>query len=198
MRRTCLLGWAGMLIGVGLPAGLVWGQQADAPQAKGERGPDRPAGRRAFTPPVVSPEVHPDRRVTFRLRAAGAKEVTVSGEWGGGPKAMTKDQQGIWTLTVGPLAAEIYGYSFAVDGFQTLDPGNSAVKPSRSPRTSILEVPGDSPRLHEFRDAPHGTVRMHAYRSHSLDRVRGLFVYTPPQYDRDPEARYPVLYLLHG
>ena len=75
---------------------------------------------------------------------------------------------------------------------------NSAVKPSRSPRTSILEVPGDPPRLHEFQDVPHGTVRIHEYRSHSLDRIRGLSVYTPPDYDRNQAARYPVLYLQHG
>jgi enterochelin esterase family protein len=61
---------------------------------------------------------------------------------------MTRDEGGTWTVTVGPLEPEIYGYSFSVDGFQTLDPGNRAVKPMRSPRTSILEVPGDPPLIH--------------------------------------------------
>jgi enterochelin esterase family protein len=111
---------------------------------------------------------------------------------------MTKDVQGTWTVTVGPLAADVYGYGFTVDGFQTLDPNNAAVKPSRSLRTSILEVPGDPPRIHEFQDVPHGTVRVHEYRSRALGRRRGLHVYTPPDYDRDAQARYPVLYLVHG
>jgi enterochelin esterase family protein len=111
---------------------------------------------------------------------------------------MTRDEQGTWAVTVGPLDADLYGYSFSVDGFQTLDPGNPAVKPMRSPRTSILEIPGDPPSLHEFQDVPHGTVRVHAYRSQSLGKRRGLYVYTPPGYDKDPGARYPVLYLLHG
>ena len=68
----------------------------------------------------------------------------------------------------------------------------------RSPRTSLLEVPGDPPRLHEFQDVPHGTVRIHEYLSRSLGKRRGLYVYTPPGYDKDPGSRYPVLYLFHG
>jgi enterochelin esterase family protein len=185
-----VLGW--------LPAGRVWSQQAEVPKAKsGAPQPGGPA-RRGFAAPVVSPEVKADRTVTFRLRAPNAKEVSVTGDWGGGRKLMSKDGQGVWSVTVGPLAAEIHGYSFNVDGFQTLDPSNSVVKPSRTLRTSIVQVPGDPPRLHEFQDVPHGTVRIHEYRSHSLDRLRGLYVYTPPNYDRDPEARFPVLYLLHG
>jgi enterochelin esterase family protein len=151
-----------------------------------------------FGPPVVSPEVLPDRRVTFRLSAPAAPAVTVSGQWGGGPQAMAKDERGVWSVTVGPLEPELYEYSFSVDGFQTIDPGNSNIKPQRSPRTSLLEVPGSPPRLSEFQDAPHGTVRIHWYQSHSLGRRRGLYVYTPPDYDRNSRTRYPVLYLFHG
>jgi enterochelin esterase family protein len=146
----------------------------------------------------VSPEVHSDRRVTFRLRAPGAKEVTVSGEWGGGSQALTRDDQGVWSVTLGPLEPDLYGYSFSVDGFRSLDPANPAVKPMRSPTTSILELPGSPPRLHEFTAVPHGTVRMHWYQSKSLGRRRGLFVYTPPGYERNTRNRYPVLYLFHG
>lgn len=158
-----------------------------------------PAGaQRRGGPVVTSPEVMPDRRVTFRLHAPRAQAVPVSGEWGGGPREMTKGEEGVWSVTVGPLDPDLYGYSFSVDGFQTLDPANSRVKPMRSPRTSILEVPGSPPRLHEFQEVPHGVVRIHAYRSRSLDRTRGLVVYTPPEYDRNTRTRYPVLYLLHG
>jgi enterochelin esterase-like enzyme len=148
--------------------------------------------------PPISPEVHADRSVTFRLRAPNATNVTVSGEWGGGAKALSRDAEGIWSATVGPLAPELYGYSFYLDGFQTLDPGNSAVKPMRSPRTSILEVPGQPPLLHEFNPSvPHGTVRQHWYQSKSTGTRRSLHVYTPPGYDRSRKD-LPVLYLLHG
>jgi enterochelin esterase family protein len=195
MKNACsphLLGTFALL-GLGIGALPAFAQESAA-KAKEERPPARPG----FTPPLVSPEVSSDHHVTFRLRAPGAKEVTVSGEWGGGPSAMTKGDDGVWTVTVGPLKADLYGYSFSVDGFQTLDPGNPGVKPMRSPRTSILEVPADPPRLHEFQDVPHGTVRIHQYRSRSLGKTRELYVYTPPEYDRDPQMRYPVLYLFHG
>jgi len=149
--------------------------------------------------PIVSPEVHADRKVTFRLRAPKAAEVLLNGEWkGGGKLAMTKDEQGVWSLTVGPLEPDLYGYSFAIDGLTVTDPSNSVLKPMRSPRTSVVDVPGDPPRLHDWQDVPHGTVRLHDYVSKSLGRRRPLRVYTPPGYDKDSSATYPVLYLFHG
>ena len=79
-----------------------------------------------------------------------------------------------------------------MDKLRILDPANRHIKPTRSPTTSVLEIPGDSPLLHEFQDVPHGTVRVHEYRSKSLQRLRGLYVYTPPGYDQHPDARYPT------
>ena len=147
---------------------------------------------------IISPEVHLDRTVTFRVRAANATNVTVSGEWPDSSKAMAKGAAGVWTTTLGPLSPGLYGYGFTVDGFRTLDPGNAAVKPMRSPTTSILEVPGERPSLFDFQKVPHGVVRLHEYESRSLGRRRSLRVYTPPGYDAKRWTRYPVLYLLHG
>ena len=135
--------------------------------------------------------------MTFRVRAPKASEVTVAGEWPGGTTPLAKDEQGVWSVTVGPLEPDLYGYSFSIDGFQTLDPSNPAVKPMRSPRTSILDVPGDKPALHDFQAIPHGVVRLHEYQSRSLGRLRRLQVYTPSGYEKS-RAKYPVLYLLHG
>src|SRR5437763_12270149 len=102
---------------------------------------DRPRPQRPA--PIVSPEVHADRTVTFRVRAPNAQKVTVSGEWPGGEKVMTKDDQGVWSVTLGPLESDLYGYGFSIDGFRTLDPSNAAVKPMRCPTTSILKVTGE-------------------------------------------------------
>jgi len=155
------------------------------------------APRRFLPPQPVSPVVQADRTITFRVRAPNATNVTVSGEWPGA-KAMTKDDAGNWSATVGPLAPELYSYSFSIDGFQTLDPGNPAVKPGRSPRTSMVEVPGNPPLPHEWNAAiPHGTVREHWYQSKSLGARRSLHVYTPPGYDQSRKD-LPVMYLLHG
>jgi enterochelin esterase-like enzyme len=156
--------------------------------------PTRPAP----APAVVSPEIADDRRVTFRLRAPKANAVTVSGQFLKSPAAMTKDADGVWSVTVGPVAPELYEYSFNVDGLATIDPGNRDIKPMRNPRSSILEVPGSPPLLHDFQDVPHGSVTLHWYNSKSLGRRRALQVYTPPGYARERSARFPTLYLLHG
>ncbi len=146
---------------------------------------------------LVSPEVHPDRTVTFRLRAPNAKEVKVAGEWPGGATALTKDDSGVWSAKVGPLEPDIYGYNFTVDGLAIVDPGNPWVKPMRAARTSGVEVPGDPPRLWEFQSVPQGTVHEHTYFSKSLGAKRRLHVYTPPGYEKS-SAGFPVLYLFHG
>src|SRR5258707_15613441 len=110
---------------------------------------------------LVSPEVHPDRSVTFRLRAPNAKEVKVSGEWPGGAMSLTNND-GLWSITL-PLEPDIYGYNFTVDGLAIPDPANPWVKPMRAARTSVVEIPGDPPRLWEFQQVPHGTVHQHTY-----------------------------------
>ena len=156
-----------------------------------------PPPRRFVAPQPISPEVAADRTVTFRVRAPNATNVSVSSEWSGA-KAMTKDASGNWSVTVGPLAPELYSYSFSIDGFQTLDPGNPAVKPGRSPRSSMVEVPGNPPLAHEWNAAiPHGKVSAHSYFSKSLGQRRALHVYTPPGYDQSGK-KLPVMYLLHG
>ncbi len=153
--------------------------------------PARPA-------PLVSPEVHADRRVTFRLQAPAAKEVTVWGDWGGAPVPLTRDAQGPWSATLGPLPAEVYQYGFIVDGLRIPDLANPQGKPQRSPTTSVFEIPGTPPLLHEFQEVPHGTLHRHQYRSRPLRGLRPLVVYTPPGYGETSERRYPVLYLFHG
>lgn len=149
-------------------------------------------------PPLVSPEVDAERRVTFRLRAPDAKKVVASGQFSREKVDLVRDGEGIWTATVGPVAPGLYEYSLSVDGVSMIDPANPHIKPMRAPRTSILEVPGDPPLVTEYQDVPHGTVRVHHYRSRTLGRVRRLHVYTPPDYDRKSAARYPTLYLQHG
>jgi enterochelin esterase family protein len=150
-------------------------------------------------PPVVSPEIHADRSVTFRLRAPEAREVSLWGDWPGAGGKLTKGDDGDWSLTVVPLAPELWSYGFIVNGVQMLDPANPAVKPMRSETTSVLDIPGEKPTPCERRaDVTYGTVHLHEYDSQSLGRLRRLRVYTPAAYEADAAARLPVLYLLHG
>ena len=97
------------------------------------------SGAAAAAPRFVSPEVHADRTVTFRLRAPKASEVTVAFQ---GVKPMAKDADGTWSLTVGPLEPEIYEYSFTVDGARVLDTANTLLKTGRTLSGNLLEIPG--------------------------------------------------------
>jgi 1,4-alpha-glucan branching enzyme len=80
-------------------------------------------------PPVVSPEVHDDGRVTFRFRAPHAQEVLLTLE-GSERTAMQKDEQGVWSLTTGALEPDLYGYVFVADGVNLIDPMNPQMKPT--------------------------------------------------------------------
>ena len=156
------------------------------------------AARPAPAPPVVSPEIHSDNRVVFRLRAPNAKEVAVSIEGSAQPLPMQKDDQGVWSVTSDPLAADFYGYSFQVDGVTNFDPSNHAIKPNFLYRASELHIPGPPSLTWETNDIPHGELHHHFYKSGIVGDHRDYYVYTPPGYDPRGKQTYPVLYLLHG
>ncbi|MGB7346340.1 MAG: alpha/beta hydrolase-fold protein [Pirellulaceae bacterium] len=145
--------------------------------------------------PVTSPTIDDDGSVTFRVQAASAKEVFLTGEMVSGKAALTKGEHDIWSVTLQDIKPGVYGYSFFVDGLQTLDGGNMNLKPMRSPRTSTLHLPGDN--AFDFKDVPHGTVHYHGYQSQPINRFREMQVYTPPGYETSSES-YPVLILQHG
>jgi enterochelin esterase-like enzyme len=146
-------------------------------------------------PRLISPEIHADRTVTFRIRAPKASEVALSFQ---GSKPMTKDADGTWSITVGPLEPEIYEYAFTVDGARVLDTANTMLKTGRALGGNLLEIPGTPPRFDEVQDVPHGSIQVRSYASTPLQRRRQLYVYLPPQYDSEPARRFPVLYLRHG
>ena len=151
----------------------------------------------ATTAPVVSPEVHADRTVTFRLRAPNAQEVLLSRE-GTQRTPMQKDSEGIWTATSEALEPDFYGYSFIVDGVSLVDPSNSLMKPNLLNLTSMFRIPGPASLPWELADVPHGEVHHHFYHSAVVGDDRDYYVYTPPGYDPGDKKLYPVLYLLHG
>jgi len=147
--------------------------------------------------PIQSPEVHPDRSVTFRFRAPNAKEVALDLEGAKGTP-MEKDEQGVWSATTGPLDPDFYGYSFSVDGVSLNDPSNPAVTPNLLSVGNSVHVPGPASLPWEVNDVPHGALHRHFYKSGVVGDNRDFYVYTPPGYDPTAKTLYPVLYLLHG
>ena len=146
--------------------------------------------------PTVSPEVHTDNTVTFRLSSPNAKSVTVSIE-GNGNLALTKGANNVWEGTSKPLEPDIYGYTLNVDGIAMFDPLNPAIKSNLIYVGNMVTVPGDPARVWEVQNVPHGEVTHHFYQSGIIGDERDYFVYTPPGY-RKSRGTLPVMYLLHG
>ena len=176
-----------------LCTGAAFSQQTVAPAKPG-------AGRGPQGPRVVSPEILPGKRVTFRLLAPKAGNVVLNGNWDQGTNiAMTKDDQGIWSVTVGPLGEQLWGYSFNVDGVKVMDPGDGEYQRDGNRYDNLLMISGPASDLWEFKpDVPHGAVTAVWYPSPILkQKERRMYVYTPPGYFTS-KTKYPVLYLLHG
>jgi enterochelin esterase family protein len=204
IRRAIRAGLASAFLGAFAWAPVGLAQQAATPQ---------PAGRGAAAPPpVVSPEVLPDRSVVFRIRAPQAQSVRVTGGdipalAGGGrgaaapgdpppPGQMTKDESGVWAVTLPPIDPGAYRYNFNVDGVTVIDPRNPSISESNTNVWSLVNVPGSD--VFDTRQVPHGAVAAVTYYSTALGRFRRMHVYTPPGYESGGPQKYPVFYLLHG
>lgn len=157
-----------------------------------------------FSEGVSSPQINPDRSVTFRIHAPKAVKVEVTGDciasdsggWGRAELAEGKD--GVWSLTTGPLEPELYSYAFVVDGLQMLDPSNVFLMRDVRSLMNIFIIQGERGDLYNVCPGPHGTVSKVWYDSPALGMQRRMTVYTPAGYEDSGSRRYPVLYLLHG
>ncbi|MEO8075215.1 MAG: alpha/beta hydrolase-fold protein [Acidobacteriota bacterium] len=192
----------GALVAVLASTTLLTFAQAPAPATPGAVPGTAPAGAQPAgrgggrgAAPIKSPEVAADGRVTFRIRAANAKEVVVP--VGGKRLVAEKSDQGVWTATSDVMAPDYYTYSFLVDGNAVNDPSNRAVQTSFGSFQSMVVVPGPQPWL------PHpgvarGAITRHAFHSAIANDDRDFYVYTPAGYDARRARAYPILYLLHG
>jgi len=149
-------------------------------------------------PYIVSPQVNPDKTVTFRFHAPRAHEVKLSGQFEKELLKMVKDSIGIWSITVGPIKPDIYPYSFIVDSISVADPANELIFANERFKHSLIEIPGDKPQVYELQDVPHGKITYCYYKSATLGSFRPLLVYTPANFDASGKTKYPVLYLIHG
>lgn len=161
---------------------------------------------------IVSPEIHPDKTVTFRIAAPNADSVQVTGDFlptvkmqtpfgefdAPGRADMTKADGGVWEYTTpAPLAPELYSYTMLVDGLKINDPSNVHRIRDVQSITDVFLIPGDRAGLYKISDVPHGTVAKVWYHSDTLGMDRRMTVYTPAGYETSGKE-YPVFYLLHG
>ncbi len=154
-----------------------------------------------FSASLNSPQVNDDHTVIFRIKAPQATEVKLSGAMltvmhEKNPLPFTRGEDGIWTLTIGPLPVDMYQYNIVVDGVSMADPNNTYASFTAMPPYSELIVHGDGPQWYDAKPVPHGSVTRHIYTSSVTGGERDMYVYTPPTYD--PSKSYPVLYLMGG
>lgn len=151
--------------------------------------------------PIVSPEIHENGTVTFRVMAPAADSVKISGSWmtgWGSSEKLTKGTEGVWELNISDLKPDYYNYSYNIDGVRTVDPHNSWVIRDVWNTFSAFILPGKESEFMQLSDQLNGTIQEVWYPSPTLSmEQRRMKVYLPPNYDQTNQD-YPVLYLLHG
>ncbi len=172
---------------------LMLGQAVSAGAA------DQSAPATSNVPGAKNPSVYSDGRISFTLKAPDATHVQVAGGdgLGPGPFPMIKASDGNWSVTIPPSVAGFHYYWFIVDGVAMNDPASETFF-GYGKETSGIEVPEAGADYYAIQNVPHGEVRAKWYFSKTTGEWRRAFVYTPPDYDKNPRRRYPVLILQHG
>jgi enterochelin esterase family protein len=140
------------------------------------------------------PQVNSEGRARFRIVAPKAQSVRSSFS---GETMVARGDDGAWVITTRPLDEGFHYYSINIDGADVPDPGTLFFY-GAGRWGSAVEVPAHDQDFYALRDVPHGQLRQDLYFSKSTNAMRRCFVYTPPDYEKDPSKRYPVLYLQHG
>lgn len=71
---------------------------------------------------------------------------------------MIYNNEGVWSITVGPVEPSMDNYYLLVDGVRTIDPGNPRARREGVNYASTLIVPGTGSALFEVNDLPHGSL----------------------------------------
>lgn len=148
--------------------------------------------------PYKSTVVNDDGTVTFQYRNNKAKSVSVDVQFAGKNEMKKDERTGLWSVTLGPAAADMYPYNFVVDGVSIMDPQCEQYFPNEGFKNSLLEIPGKTALPHDIKNVPHGSMEYVNYFSKSLNYTNNALVYLPPSYYKDTQKTYPVFYLISG
>ncbi|KAA6351577.1 Carbohydrate acetyl esterase/feruloyl esterase [termite gut metagenome] len=147
---------------------------------------------------IISPEIHDNNTVTFRLKALKAVKVELTGDFLSSQVELKENKEGVWEYTTPePLASELYSYSFIVNRMKTTDLNNVYMIRDVASVTNVFIIGGGRADLYKVNTVPHGTVAHRWYNSPTLKKERRITIYTPPGYETNGKS-YPVFYLLHG
>jgi enterochelin esterase-like enzyme len=171
-------------------AGIMRGQ-------KEEPLPDgyKPASTNTFISqyPAVNAQT---RQAMFKVAAPYAQSVTLQLS---GNHAMKKDEKGVWWITTDPLVVGFHYYAILIDSVAVMDRGSKAYFGSNWESAGIEIPEGTEGDYYRFnKNIPHGQVRSILYWSDVNGLERHVNVYVPAEYEKNPDKKYPVLYLIHG
>ena len=139
------------------------------------------------------PQVFPDNRVLFRIKAPDAQRVQIDL---GKKYDLKKDTAGFWTVTTDSISRGFHYYSLWIDGLAVADPASETFY-GMGRMASGIEIPYSKGGFYSLKNVPHGDIRIKKYYSKVTNQWREMYVYAPPGYDQS-DKKYPVLYLLHG
>lgn len=145
-------------------------------------------------PNAQYPQILPDNRVIFQIKAPQARKVQVDL---GRKYDMVMDTAGVWHVTTEPIVIGFHYYSLIIDDVPLADPASQTFY-GMGRMASGIDIPEEGADYYLPKNVPHGQVRTVNYYSEMTRSWRRAFVYTPPGYDEDVNKRYPVLYLQHG
>ena len=168
-------------------AAQLWLAQAAEPVSDWKPCPSNQAGKQY-------PQYNSEGRLKFRIIAPEAKSVGCTFR---DSSEFTKGEDGAWYGHTRPLDEGFHYYAIKIDGAEVPDP-NSRYYYGSSRWGSAVEIPAKDADFYALKNVPHGQLREINYYSKSTDKTRHIYVYTPPDYDKDTSNRYPVLYLQHG
>ncbi|MBK7106250.1 MAG: esterase [Ignavibacteriae bacterium] len=141
------------------------------------------------------PKVNSERRVRTSISAPDAHKVQL--DISAVKYDLNKDTAGVWTGESAPQDEGFHYYQLWIDGAAVPDP-NSLYYFGAMRWGSGVDVPAHDQEFYELKDVPHGQIREIYFPSKSTNTSRRAFVYTPPDYEKNVNKKYPVLYLQHG
>ncbi len=140
------------------------------------------------------PCILPDNSVVFQVKAPNANKMQIDL---GKKYDMVKNSDGIWTVQTDPIIPGFHYYFLVIDDVPVADPASHSFY-GTGKMASAIDIPEPGADFYDIKDVPHGSVTSQIYYSKVDETWKRLFVYTPAEYAKNPQAKYPVVYIQHG
>ena len=141
------------------------------------------------------PMVNSQRMV--RAQISAPKATFVGLDIAGKIYEMTKDENGVWTGTSEPQDEGFHYYQLNIDGANVPDPG-SLYYYGASRWGSGIDIPAADEEFYTVKNVPQGSINEVYYWSSVTEKMRHGYIYLPNEYYKNPNKKFPVLYLQHG